>query len=150
MRLGFTGTREDATEAQVKALASFVRGSSDDEYIEEAHHGCCKGSDKAFHNIMKMWFGDIPGKIQLHPPDNDRYEMQYTDWEYDNCIWSPKKPYLVRDDDIVDESTHLAAFAKAGTNIATIHSGTWYTVRKAIDHGLPVIIWYPDGKGVRY
>lgn len=149
MILGFTGTREEPTEAQKTMLREFILHDATEE-ITQFHHGCCKGSDATAHLVFKEWFGDQSDKITLHPPDKTIYEMEYTDWEYANCIWWRRKDYLARDRDIVECVDRVFAFAKEFTDIKTVRSGTWYTVRYAITQNKPVDVCYPSGKVVKY
>jgi hypothetical protein len=144
MILGFTGTREEPTREQKTWLLSFVLGSGDDDRIDEFHHGCCVGSDEFSHRMAKQCLDLTIEQIVLHPPSNSKYEMKYTDWDYANCVWYPRKPYLDRNYDIVACSTQVVALPK-GPEVKQ-GSGTWHTIRATLRAKKPLIICYPDGE----
>lgn len=149
--LGATGTREEPSKQQ--------RDWSLDEVLQygiggvaQFHHGCCLGSDEWMHRVAKS---AEAMSIVLHPPILKTFEMEYTEWDYNNCVWYPRKPYLDRDRDIIKPHAgvkidRLLAIAKEGTDITTVRSGTWYTVRTAVKNGVPVDVCYPSGKVVKY
>lgn len=149
MKYGFTGSRTGPTKEQRKALLVFMLGAGDDDAIEEWHHGCCVGSDEFSHKAAKYYLTNFHflNKIHLHPPKNPKLEMEYAQWEYDNCIWSPKKDYLARDRDIVRETDELVATPEGKRKP---RSGTWYTIDYALDCGRMVNIIWPDGKLERW
>lgn len=147
MKYGFTGSRVGPTKEQKRTLLAFILGSGDDDHIEEWHHGCCVGSDAWGHQAAKQCIGITVGTIHLHPPDNPKLEMAYTQWDYDNCIWSPKKDYLARDRDIVRDTDELVATPEGKRKP---RSGTWYTIDYALDCGRMVNIIWPDGKLERW
>lgn len=137
--LGFTGTRNEPTDEQLKWLrATFVVGLP-----SELHHGACIGADAQAHWQALNCLG---GRIQIvvHPPDNQSRMMPM------NKILSPfggiavlsPKPYLDRNRDIVDACDKLIALPDGPERPK---SGTWYTVRYAMKMSKPVWICYPDG-----
>jgi hypothetical protein len=146
IRIGFTGTREIPSSEQgfwfTDAILQYGIGQ-----IDEFHHGCCIGSDEFAHQVAKACEVKL---IVLHPPLKHEFEMKYTEWDYANCVWYPRKDYLARDRDIVDCSTRMYGLAKADTKLDTMRSGTWYTARQSIKRGRVIDLCYPDGKVVQY
>ena len=142
MKYGFTGSRVGPFAAQRIALTEFVLGSGDDSAIKEWHHGCCSGSDEFSHKIAKAAM-PIVDLIVLHPPINPSSEMKYAEWDYVNCLWWPRRDYLMRDRDIVNECDELVATPSGPEKFRG--SGTWYTIRYAIKSGKKVNIIWPDG-----
>src|SRR5215213_159560 len=109
--------------------------------IDQFHHGCCQGSDEFAHRAAK---GAEAKLLVLHPPLKRDWEMEYTQWDYDNCVWFPRRDYLPRDRDIVECSKRLLALPKGPEEFRG--SGTWYTIRYAVKAQIPVYICHPDGK----
>lgn len=141
MNLGFTGSRHEPTSKQRIWLVDYILNNGK---ISEFHHGCCVGSDEFSHRAAKNSTDLTVGEIVLHPPDKSEYEMEYTEWDYSNCLWFPKKDYLARNRDIVREADRLVALPNGPEKMRG--SGTWYTIRWAIQHGKPVTICHPTGK----
>lgn len=115
MKIGFTGTRLGMTGAQRAALQELLS-----KQTGEFHHGGCQGADAEAHDVARycgLW-------IIEHPPSN-------------GVLWAgkfvderrPKKPYLDRNRDIVDETEMLIATPSSSTE--ELRSGTWSTVRYA-------------------
>lgn len=144
MKIGMTGSRDGITDQACNAFIACIKLTQ----ISEAHHGelhsnsrCrssdnedCIGADALFHNIMQSL--NIP--IVIHPPDIDTLRAY--------CIGGqvlPKKPYLSRNQDIVNSSDLLVAFPS--TKEEVVRSGTWSTIRYAQKINKPVVIFYPDG-----
>lgn len=146
IRIGFTGTREEPSGKQkawlLETVLSFGMGE-----VDEFHHGCCVGSDAFAHKVAK---GAEVKQIVLHPPLKHDFEMKYENWDYANCVWYPRKDYLARDRDVVDCATVMFGLIKAGTELATPKSGTWYTVRHSIKMGRVIDVCYPSGKVLKY
>lgn len=129
LRLGFTGTRNEPTEAQADWLWREICS------YRELHHGACVGADFLAHQAAL----DVGLQIIVHPPFNDRLRMRYDP----RATWLPAKPYLVRNRDIVDATDELIAIPDGPERR---QSGTWSTVRYAIQLGRRVTICYPDGR----
>ena len=132
-RLGFTGTHLGMTVQQEATLRKLLAS----KIVFEFHHGCCVGADAQAHGIAH----DLHIKKVLHPPVNPAKralcELDPGDVEL------PKKPYLDRDHDIVDNTDVLIA-APASTR-EDIRSGTWATVRYARRKGRVIMMIDPDG-----
>jgi hypothetical protein len=134
-KLGFTGSQETPTPAQIKSAKKWVMSQT---YIE-GHHGDCIGSDAAFHLICRA----VGIRIVVHPP-----------------VIKTKRAFLVG-----DETRALADYLPRNRNIVhataallampsgpeTQRSGTWSTVRYARglrkEHKLkyPIYIVWRDG-----
>jgi hypothetical protein len=139
--LGFTGSRHEPTGAQRVWLVDYILGNGK---ISEFHHGCCVGSDEFSHRAAKNSTDLTVAEIVLHPPFDTTYEMEYTDWDYANCVWYPRKEFLRRNRDIVNASDRMVALPNGPEKMNG--SGTWYTVRFAVEQGKQVTICDPTGK----
>jgi len=139
MIIGFTGSRHEPTTEQRLWLLECLL----DYPPKEFHHGCCIGSDAFAHGAAKSCSDLGLGCIVLHPPSDPSREMEYTNWDYANCTWYPKKDYLVRNKDIVRECDMLLALPDGPKRP---HSGTWTTIGYAEQYGKPVLICDPLGK----
>lgn len=130
MKLGFTGSREGATSVQLGKLTSFLRGAT------EFHHGDCVGADEEANELAFLM--QVP--TVLHPP-TDNKQRAFTFGHYKSAF---PAPYLVRNQDIVNQTDVLVAFPKSDQE--EIRSGTWSTIRYARKIGKQLIIIYPDGR----
>jgi hypothetical protein len=131
---GFTGTQKGMTASQRKAFEIII-GTPD-----EFHHGDCIGADEESHELTRYFTPDTP--IIGHPPTNP---SKRAFCEFDQI--RPKKDYLLRNHDIVDETDEL--IATPGGFSEELRSGTWATIRYARKTGKPVTIIYPNGSTVR-
>lgn len=141
--LGFTGTRFGMTPAQKAAVAK--RLAAYDPATVVAHHGDCIGADADFHALCR---DAGVAKIVAHPghPDGrptDTSQRAFTDADE---VREPK-PFLVRNGDIVDESSEMIATPAEFTE--TQRGGTWSTIRRARRGGRPLTIVFPDGEVTR-
>lgn len=133
MKVGFTGNQHGMTDAQkewIRNAFSKIRGPW------EFHHGDCIGSDAEAHDIA-LEFG---AKIVLHPPWVPYKRAFKEGW------WQlrPKRNYLDRNKDIVNESSVLIGMPREDEE--QLRSGTWSTIRYARNRLLPVRIISPSGK----
>jgi len=139
MRIGFTGTRKGMSALQYKTVMSLVM----DFRPEWAGHGDCIGSDTDFHKICVFLRGSTtnPGPPRLHLfPANSLQRANNEPWD---VIEPPKDP-LLRNRDIAKWCNKLIATPKEEDGI--IRSGTWATVRYAIQFGKVIYIVLPNGK----
>lgn len=139
MNIGFTGTQEGLTWNQqvalVKTLDHFPSEGS------EFHHGKCIGGDEQAHPLAV----GAGFRIVLHPPISGKKEAQCSiSVELGDAV-RPRKDYLDRNRDIVDETDLLIAGPKEETGEA-LRSGTWSTVRYARNKKRRIIIIRPSGK----
>lgn len=150
-RVGVSGTQYGVSPIQHDWLNHMLRGIG----MMELHHGGCVGSDYTAHLIGVAYFGtdysveDMPGwpeqPIVVHPPEiMDKVEMKCLLRDQEIVKVLPRKPYLVRNHDIVDATEAL--FATPQSEAEVLRSGTWATIRYAIKVGKPVNICYPSGR----
>jgi hypothetical protein len=100
------------------------------------HIGDCVGADKQFFEIAKK---HEPRCITIgHIPTEDTFRAFLL---YDSV--KSAKPYLVRNEDIVDQSNILVAAPHQQTEVN--RSGTWATIRYARKFKVPTVIVFPDG-----
>jgi hypothetical protein len=129
MTVGFTGTQTGMTEKQIILLTEFFAKFG--PKITEFHHGDCIGADRQAHDIACAMIGEE--KVWVHPPDNDSKRA---------FCKSPHilRPlgYLARNREIVFAADQMLAAPKAGP--AHPRSGTWYTIRQARTHHVPVLM----------
>lgn len=129
MKIGITGTREGATERQIKALYDFFVTV---ESGSELHHGDCCGVDVQAAIIAS----ELGIKTVCHPPISNELRAFHESTEI-------KKPegYLKRDRAIVDHCDVLVvvplqdSWQPAG--------GTWYTHDYAQKKEKTIIVYYP-------
>lgn len=119
MKVGFTGTRNGMSDAQVHVVVDLL----EERLPDEVHHGDCIGADEMFHEICTKWMSKLPFTVG-HPAD--RPDMRA------HCAFDlelPEKPPLDRNADIVEASDILIATPDGPERVRG--SGTWYTVRIA-------------------
>lgn len=139
MKLGFTGTRNKPTDAQLRQLLSFLRGSGDDDYIEALHHGACVGADLAAH----QYAFSLEMPIVVHPPIKEAYLAFQCLEPHPNVTVLERKPYFVRNRDIVDAADRLLAVPDGPRRP---DSGTWHTINFAMYRQMPITVCWPDGR----
>lgn len=130
--IGFTGTREGMTPAQMAQAEETLRmvhcpGAA-------LHLGDCVGGDAQAHAMGKQ----LGYRLIGHPPHDPKMRafLAYdVEWE--------TKPYFERDADIVRESMVLVAAPRTMREMA--RGGTWYTVRVARTLKRARVIVWPDG-----
>jgi len=128
MRVGFTGTSETITVLQKTRLKSLLEELNPEEF----HHGDCVGADAEAHMIAL----DL-SVVVVHPPTDSSKRAFCTGGH----IRRPK-PYLDRNQDIVDETDVLIALPSRSEYL---RSGTWSTVRRARKAEKPIWIVMPNG-----
>jgi len=130
MKVGITGTQIGCTGAQLKKLDFLIHKG-----ITELHHGDCVGVDEESHEIALKLSIDII----IHPPDKS-YKRAFCEHAVET---REPFPYLVRNENIVKETDLLIAVPKGYKE--EVRSGTWYTVRRAREKGIPIKIIHPNG-----
>jgi len=139
MKVGFTGTQTGITPPQFDLLVEVLQELHE---VTEAHHGDCIGADREFSVIVEAlrYDGKLPSaQLHSHPPEDSkkraftRYQESY-----------PEKPFLVRNQDIVNATDLLIACPKGQHEEQ--RSGTWATVRYARKQKGVIVILWPDGK----
>lgn len=118
--VGVTGTRKGLTRAQVETAWEELRTQRLNG-ATELHHGAAVGADM-----------DVAARAQVagfrlvaHP------------------VRAGRSP-LERNREIVAASDVLYAFPKGQRQ--ELRSGTWATVRAAVNSGVPVVVVWPDGR----
>lgn len=131
MTIGFTGTRNGLTLAQLHALTII---------LDEAEDRCCRhggaiGADSQFNELARRSYK----YVIIHPSDvlHQRGDKLFCD----EC--HEPKPPIDRNRDIVDASNYLIACP--ATMQEEQRSGTWMTVSYTIKLGKPVVIVWPNG-----
>lgn len=104
---------------------------------ETVHHGDCIGADAEFHRLVLFCLPQV--RVVIHPPKIST-KRAFCPGGHEV---RPKKDYLVRNVDIVEESEELLAIPKDFEEEQ--RSGTWYTVRQARKRNKRVSIIFPDG-----
>jgi hypothetical protein len=140
MIISFTGTQIGMTTEQVSKFIKIIG------YLkpERFNFGLCVGADvdayfavKAVGKYQPKIIG-YPGYSEYRPNDLSK---RAKDCRCDEL--KEPKPFLVRNQDIVNDSDILIATPKEFEE--QIRSGTWSTVRKAKAQRLQIIIIFPDG-----
>jgi len=134
--IGFTGTRQGMTRLQKQLVETLLVMHNP----KEAHHGDCVGSDAQFHRII---CDKTESSIIVHPPTDPKYRAFCAADETRGDMILPAKPYLDRNQAIVDYSSIMIATPRLLREEQC--SGTWYTVRYARKVGREIHIIYPDG-----
>lgn len=133
--LGITGTQEGPTDKQCAALLYLLTQLQD--HTKYYHNGDCIGVDAFFFHLVRQ--AHPKGIIIGHPPDkSDKRAFCKFD------IVRKPKPYLIRNQDIVNESDLMLVVPKEAEE--QLRSGTWATYRYTKKANKPYIIVYPNGK----
>lgn len=125
--IGFTGTRRGMTIRQKSKLTRILS----DLRVKEAHHGDCIGGDEEFHDIVRLI---LPAcRVIVHPGPKSRFSA--------NCkgdVILPRKPFLVRNKDIVEACGLLIACPFEWSQ--QYKGGTWHTHNYAQSRGKPILL----------
>ena len=124
--MGFTGSREVMTDRQKETFRQILPKCGPTEF----HHGDCLGADAEAHAIVKSCCATA--RLIIHPPSSDSLRAFCQ-----GDAHLPPKPYLARNQDIVDECEVLVAAPK--TTEEQLRSGTWATIRYARKRGVTSI-----------
>lgn len=133
MKIGFTGTRHGMNSTQLTNIRTFILTLK----ITELHHGDCIGADAEFHSLGETY----NYKIIIHPPTDESLRA------FKQGEILPKKPYLARNRDIVDQTDLL--ISAPPERFENKHGGTWYTIHYARKQNKPLIIFYKDGRIIK-
>ncbi len=150
MIIGFTGTQQGMTDFQKDFLFKILKEMGCTEF----HHGDCIGADLEANHIALGAGADI---FSIHPPNNwhkrafcfdpemeTKYVKVITEFKSIGTLsvrWCPTKPYLERNQDIINDTALLIAAPKEFHH--TLRSGTWATIRYAWKNKKPVTIIPP-------
>jgi hypothetical protein len=139
--VGFTGSRNGMDTRQLRLVGSILVGHLIiDDYEVHFHHGDCVGSDEQAHRLARA----LRFTMHIHPPEIETYRSF--------CKRTKREPliqplsYAERNQDIVNQSQVLiAAPDRTREEGEATKGGTWMTVRKARDKGIPIYIAWSDG-----
>lgn len=131
IHIGFTGTSKGMTFEQKQVLRNMLIPFRNAFF----HHGDCVGADAEAHDIAI----DAGLSPIIHPPSNPHKRAFCVAQEI-----RMKKPYLVRNFDIVLDTSIL--FAAPAERKEQLRSGTWTTVRYARTRNRTIHIIYPLGE----
>lgn len=135
MKLGFTGTRNGMSAAQIIAFRLLVASRD----ISEFAHGSCRGADVQAAQIVREL--QPAARIICHPgPDGDTHRDASN---VDDETLAPQT-HFARNRAIVAATDELVATPCDMTEQA--FGGTWFTVRHAMKTHKRVTIIWPDGK----
>lgn len=137
MILGFTGTRDGHTAAQLRTFARLLLELRPDTF----HHGDCVGADAEAHRLVHNAVAELkigPCRIEVHPPLEDEHRA-YCLGDYVH----PPRTHFARNRKIVDACELLIGVSK--TPERSERGGTWYTIDYAKKRGKPVRVIWPDG-----
>lgn len=134
LSIGFTGTQQGMTPAQYNAVFKILSDLKND--ITKVRHGDCIGADAEFHAMAQK----LNLVIVIHPPINSSKRAFCKGYNEE----FPKKEYLVRNRDIVDNSDILIATPHLPKE--ELRSGTWATVRYARRINTRTFAVLPNGK----
>jgi hypothetical protein len=135
IHIGFTGTQDGMTPYQAEKVWMLVRY----RYFY-GHHGDCIGADKEFDSIVRAAAG-FSGMV-IHPCDIES-KRAYCTAHYPCDATREVLPPLARNRVIVNESDCIIATPKETS--MQLRSGTWTTVRYALEAHRPVAIVFPNG-----
>lgn len=139
--LAYTGTQGGMTPPQ----AAGIRWLVDMHEPAEVRHGDCVGGDAQFDAICRR---DVRIRFAIHPGARLRDDGTWDESKRAFCarpgdLVFPVKAFLDRNDDIVAPAERLLAAPKGF--VQARRSGTWATVRRAVNALIPVTIVLPDG-----
>jgi len=129
MKIGVTGTREGATDAQLMRVISFMESLGSGH---ELHHGDCEGVDVQVAAAAKA----LGWRIVCHPPKSTETQGHFGGDEVREPLG-----YLHRDRNIVDETVMLLVVPLQ--NKWQPKGGTWYTHDYAVKQLRVVHVFYP-------
>ena len=138
MIIGFTGTQEGLSYPQRCTLLEMMMMYINAPSLTTVVHGDCIGADEAFGYMAK----GLGCKVVIRPGCGrfgESPKRAYT--EADQAY--PPEGYLKRNKKIVDDCSLLLACPKGMEE--ELRSGTWSTIRYAIDQQKLTVIIYPDG-----
>jgi hypothetical protein len=131
--MGFTGSSEVITDDQRQKLLWVLWRMQPKTVV----HGDCVVADETFHRLARAI---LPGVFVHSRPCTLASKRA---WCIADLLEEPKAP-LDRNRDIAEECSYLVATPQQPEMI--VRSGTWATVRYALEAGKPVLVIRPDGQ----
>jgi len=132
LTVGFTGTRNGGTEAQLRKMAALLKSLEG----TIALHGDCVGADEQFHHLAQL-AGYV---VKCRPCTYDSLRA-FTDAE---AIAEPVRP-MARNRAIVADSDVMIALPPNFDRIKS-GSGTWATIGFTEKARKPLLVVFPDGQ----
>lgn len=136
LHVGFTGTQFGMTTDQMitvlKVLATLKPYA--------VHHGDCIGADEELDTIARRLLKI--SHIVIHPP-TDMSKRAFCPVTWVTTVFKDPKPYLERNQDIVDECNPIIATPFSAKQQQ--RSGTWSTMRKTLKAEKDLITVWPSG-----
>lgn len=131
-----TGTRHahKLTTQQKQNFSDYLRQLLLDGYTH-LQHGDALGADVFAHHQAAL----LGLQVIIHPP----VEPKFRAFCHSEDIRIPES-YKVRNQNMVESCSLVLALP--ANNTERLRSGTWMTVRMARKQGLPIVIFYPDGR----
>jgi hypothetical protein len=142
--VGFTGSRRMLIEPQRDQLITEVHKLHSFHSIHEAHHGDCTGGDEYFHQLIMLQYSHAI--IHVHSPKNESNRAFVPIRLKD--VLHPPKDYLLRNKDIIEQSTTLIGCP--GSMTFSLRSGSWWTIEAAKKANKHVIVILPNGTVEQY
>jgi hypothetical protein len=139
-KVGFTGTQAGTTTDQLVAVSVLLLRLRKEKKAEELHHGLCIGSDEQVAPVA----AEQGYRTTAHPghhPKSPGSHAKRSAYAGDHEV-RPAKPFLERNEDLVDETDCLVATPKGPEER---RSGTWATIRYAKRTKKPVFVVERDG-----
>lgn len=142
--LGFTGSSKLVTQPQQVALLRLLREAYEAEGFRVLHHGDAIHADEFAHN---EWIKFPNSHIHIHPPTNPLRRAYCGRTNKNSLTIDFQKPYLQRNQDIVDASGLLIAAPSSMTAPNPIRGGTWTTFNLALQRRpyIPIFLVFPNG-----
>jgi hypothetical protein len=134
IHIGFTGNQDGQTSAQKQSVHDLLLKHQGTHF----HHGDCIGSDEQAHAIALA----LNYAVIIHPPVDPR-KRAYCKGA---TAVREEKPYLKRNSDILKECSIVIATPRSYKEV--VRSGTWSTVRRAVDLKRKVLVVFRDGRVV--
>jgi hypothetical protein len=131
----FTGTRQGMTPRQHQTGFRLLDVLKPDLM----NNGCCVGSDRDWHSMCR---DTATIQTEYHPCNHLQMEWAKVVRQSNEFIHPVLGP-IKRNHKMADSARGLIAMVSSYAQIR--RSGTWATVRYALNKNMPVWIVYPDG-----
>lgn len=149
--LAFSGTQDGMTYRQQVSTRKVVLALNAKKMLRAVRHGDCIGSDFQFDDIFRSTDPIRAAQLEnvvlhIHPPIKEEKRAFTTELKRPRgrVVVHEAKDYLPRNDDMVYKASALIATPKSRKEERR-GSGTWYTIRRAREKGMPACLVMPDG-----
>lgn len=135
VHIGFTGTQVGMTDAQLEGVRHVLH-----DHLFIAHHGDCNGADAQFDTLVRT----LPNchGVEIHPGDTGP-KRAFCKPDPARDVVHPVQSPLTRNQKIVNAVSCMIACPKEEQ--MQRRSGTWSTIRYAMNVGRPMVIIFPNG-----